>query len=305
LQKVKKLDFDAARISHGSNVIINIIFIFAVLLCIVPVLLVVAVSITDEQTLLREGYNLFPSKISFSAYSYIFQGGSAIIRAYGTSIMVTVLGTIFSTAIIAFYAYPISRPSFKYRKLLTWLVLITMLFSGGLVPWYIVYAHILQLTNTIPVLIIPYLMNAWLVLILRTFYKNSVPEELLEAARIDGAGEIRSFFTIALPLSTAGIATVALFMMMQFWNDWWLPLVFLNRLGNIDTIQNMLRQILENLQFLARNADMLGGRINLADLPSETIRMAIAVVAVGPVVLAFPFFQRFFVKGLLIGAVKG
>ena len=300
-----KLDYDAGRISKPANAIINFFFILAVLICIVPVILVFMVSITDERTLAREGYSLFPSVINFSAYTYVFRSSTAIINSYITSVIVTFWGTIFSTAIMALYAYPISRSSFKHRYKFTWFVLLTMLFSGGIVPWYVMYAQVLGITDTIPVLIIPYLMNAWFVLVLRTFYKSSVPDELLEAARIDGAGEIRAYFFIALPLSMAGIATIALLMMMMFWNDWWLPLVFLTGRGNIDTIQNLLRQILESIQFIARNADMLGGRVSLADIPSETMRMAIAVVAVGPVIIAYPFFQRFFVKGLLIGAVKG
>jgi len=275
-----------------------------VVACLLPVIMVFMVSITDEQTLIRQGYTLFPEKFSLAAYEYIWQSGAAIFRAYGVSVVVTITGTLVSTAVMVLYAYPISRPTFRFRKCFTWIVLITMLFSGGMVPWYVMYMRVLQIGDTIPVLIIPYLMNAWFVLILRTFFRTSVPEELLEAARIDGAGEVRSFFSIALPLGMAGIATIALFMLMVYWNDWWLPTVFTTN-TRLDTIQNLLRRILTNLQFIARNADFLGGRINVADLPSETMRMAIAIVAIGPVVMAFPFFQRFFVKGLLIGAVKG
>jgi len=302
-RKVKSI-IDAGRVSLPTNIFLNFIFMVAVVVCLLPVVMVFMVSITDEQTLLRQGYTLFPEKFSLAAYEYIWQSGAAIFRAYGVSITVTLVGTLVSTMIMALFAYPISRPSFRYRKFFTWIVLITMLFSGGMVPWYVMYMRVLQIGDTIPVLIIPYLMNAWFVLILRTFFKASVPEELLEAARIDGAGEVRSFFSIALPLSMAGIATIALFMLMVYWNDWWLPTVFTTS-TNLDTIQNLLRRILTNLQFIARNADFLGGRIRMADLPSETMRMAIAIVAIGPVVIAFPFFQRFFVKGLLIGAVKG
>ena len=301
-QRITK-DYDAGQISRTANAILHVIFIICVLLCTLPLLLVFMVSITDNQTLLRYGYTLFPQQISFSAYTYMLRSGQAIVRAYWVTIQVTVLGTIFSTLVMAMYAYPLSRPTFKYRKLFTWLVLFTMLFSGGLVPWFVVYTQLLGIGDTLAVLIIPYLMNAWFVLVLRTFYKSAVPEELLEAARIDGAGEIRAFVTIVIPLSTAGIATVALFMLIAYWNDWWLAMVFI-RSTNLDTIQNFLRQMLTNLQFIARHPAMLG-RVDISAMPSETMRMAVAVIAVGPVVFAYPFFQRFFVKGLMIGAIKG
>ena len=302
---VKKAhDYDAGKISTLANVILHCIFFIVVLLCLVPLLLVFMVSITDNTTLLRYGYTLFPSVISFSAYEYMLRANQAILRAYWMSIQVTVIGTIASTTVMALFAYPISRPIFKYRTFFTWMVLFTMLFSGALVPWFIMYSQVLRLGNTTAVMIIPHLMNAWFVLVLRTFYKNSIPEELLEAARIDGAGELRIFGSIVFPLSTAGIATVALFMMITYWNDWWLPLIFI-RSTELDTIQNFLRQMLENIQFIARHPAMLGGRVDMAAMPTETMRMAIAVVAVGPVVLAYPFFQRFFVKGMMIGAVKG
>jgi putative aldouronate transport system permease protein len=184
-------------------------------------------------------------------------------------------------------------------------VLITMLFSSGLVPWYVMYTQVLRIHDTILVLIFPYLMNAWYVLILRTFYRNAVPEELLESARIDGANEYYIFFKIVIPLSTAGLATVGLFTMLLYWNDWWLPLVFI-RNTNLFNVQYLLKSILENIQFIARMSQVAANiGMSMRDMPSETIRMAIAIVAVGPIVFAYPFFQRFFIKGLTIGAVKG
>jgi putative aldouronate transport system permease protein len=300
----KTADFDAGRIKPVTNVLIHVFFILYILICILPIILVFMISITDNTSLLRYGYNLIPREFSLSAYEHIFRGSRAIINAYVQSVRVTVIGTAASTAIIALFAWPLSRQSFKYRKFFTWMVLITMLFTGGLVPWFVMYQQVLGIGNTTAVLIIPMLMNAWFVLITRTYYKSAVPEELMEAARIDGAGEIRAFFTIAVPLSTAVFATVALFQMMNYWNDWFLAMVFIQS-PNLDTIQNFLRRILENIQFIARNPAMLGGRINIATMPSETMRMAIAIVAVGPVIFAYPFFQRFFIKGMTIGAIKG
>ena len=297
--------YNALRISIFSNIVFNGYFIFVTLACILPLLIVIVASFTDDMTLRLEGYTLFPSQFSLTAYEFIFRRGDAIVQAFTNSIIITLVGTFCGTLIMALYAYPLSRTNFKYRKGFTWYVLITMLFSGGLVPWYVMYTQVLGLLDTMAALIIPYTMSAWYVLIMRTFYKSALPEEIVESARIDGANEFRIFFAIALPLSTAGIATISLFTMLAYWNDWYLPLIFA-RSENLDTIQNYLRRILENVQFLARMAGMLGSiTVPVKDLPNETIRMAVAVVAVGPIVFAYPFFQRYFVKGLTIGAVKG
>jgi putative aldouronate transport system permease protein len=300
-----KRKYDARRISAPANIIWNVFFILASLTCIVPLLLVIMVSITNEQSLVANGYSLFPKEFGFTGYEYIFKRGDAILRSYWISIMVSFIGTLASTVIMALYAYPLSRANFRYRNGLTMFVFITMLFSGGLVPWYIVYTQVLRIGNTIPVLIIPYLMNAWYVLIMRTFYKSAIPEELLESARIDGANEFYIFYKIALPLSTAGLATIALFSMLVYWNDWYLPLIFI-RDQTLYNIQYLLRTILENVMFIARMSSQMGSAtIPISELPSETIRMAIAVVAVGPIIFAYPFFQRYFIKGLTIGAIKG
>jgi putative aldouronate transport system permease protein len=307
VKKRKKRRYDSHRITLKSNLLFNGFFIFTTLTCILPLILVVMASITDDVVLRVSGYTLFPKAedISFRAYEFIFNRSDAIVAAYWNSIVVSLIGTVCGTFIMAMYAYPLSRPNFKYRTFFVWMVLITMLFSAGLVPWFIMYTQVLGLLDTLPVLIIPYLMNAWYVIIMRTFYRTALPEELLESARIDGAGEFRIFFTIALPLSTAGLATVGLFTMLVYWNDWYLPLIFA-RSESLNTIQNYLRTILESVSFLARMAGQMGGiHVSAADLPSETIRMGIAVVAIGPIIFAYPFFQRYFVKGLTIGAVKG
>ena len=302
-EKLKPLN--AQKIGTSSNLLFHGVFVVASLSCILPLLLVIMASFTDDMSLRLNGYSLFPKDFSLAAYEIIFNRGDAVLKAFSNSIVISLIGTVCSTLVIAMYAYPLSRPNFRYRKSFTWLVLFTMLFSGGLVPWYIMYSQVLGLLDTLPVLIIPYLMNAWYVMIMRTFYRTTLPEEILESARIDGAGEFRIFFTIALPLSTAGIATVGLFSMLAYWNDWYLPLIFA-RSESLDTIQNYLRRILERIEFLARMAGQIGGiTVNVSELPSDTIRMAIAVVAVGPIIFAYPFFQRYFVKGLTIGAIKG
>jgi len=301
----KKKGFNAHRISAPANIFWNLLFSLASLTCILPVLLVFMVSITDEKSLIQNGYSFFPKVFGFAGYAYVFKQGSQVLNAYKISIVTSLLGTLLSTLVIAMYAYPLSRMNFKYRNGFTAMVFITMLFSGGLVPWYVMYTQVLRLGDTLWSLIIPYIMNAWYVLILRTFYRGAIPEELLESARIDGANEFYIFFKIALPLSTAGLATVGLFSMLTYWNDWWLPLIFI-RNTSLFNVQYLLKSILENIQFIARMST-IAANVGLAmkDMPNETIRMAIAIVAVGPIVFAYPFFQRFFVKGLTIGAVKG
>ncbi|MDR1540606.1 MAG: carbohydrate ABC transporter permease [Clostridiales bacterium] len=304
-KREKKRSYVANRISYPVNIVWNILFALASLSCILPLILVIMVSLTDEKSLVQYGYSFFPHVFGLSGYEYIMKKGGAVLSSYSVSILVALVGTVLSTMVIALYAYPLSRPNFKYKGLFTGLVFVTMLFSGGLVPWYIMYTQVLGIGNTIAVLIIPYLMNAWYVLILRTFFKSAVPEELLESARIDGANEFHIFAGIALPLSTAGLATVGLFSMILYWNDWYLPLMFI-RSENLYNVQYLLKSILENVQFLARMSTQvagIGGAVK--DLPSETIRMSIAVIAVGPIILAYPFFQRYFIKGLTIGAVKG
>jgi putative aldouronate transport system permease protein len=268
-----------------------------------PLLLVIMVSLTDEKTILQTGYSFIPAKWSLGAYSYIFKGGSSILRAYGVSIFVTVVGTIVAVAVMTLYAYPLSRGNFKFRKQFAFIAYFTMIFGGGLAPWVVVYNQLLKINDTVWVLIFPFLVNAWNIIILRTFMKQGIPESIIESAKIDGAGEIRTFFVIALPLCKAGLATIALFAMLGYWNDWYLPLIFITHKQNYN-IQFLMYQMLMNIQFLSNTS--IGNAAEIAaSLPSEGARMAVAVVSVGPIIFAYPYFQGFFIKGLTIGAVKG
>lgn len=292
-------------ISWGSNFLLNLMFSAAVLLCICPLALIIILSFTAEDSLLKNGYSFFPVEWSIAAYRYVAAVGDVIYRAYGTSIFVSLFGTFLSLIVICFYAYPLTRKSFRFRNQFSFIAFFTMIFSGGLVPWYVVYTQLIPLKNTIWVMIVPYLMNAWFMMIMRTFIKTTIHESILESARIDGAGEYRTFFVIVLPLCRAGLATIGLFCVLNFWNDWYLPLVFITK-AKLFNIQYLMYQTLTSIQYL------ISGRANFtqassiaAGLPSESARMAVAVLSIGPIVLAFPFFQRYFVKGLTIGAVKG
>jgi len=295
------------QLSLPASLGINIFFIVYSLLCIVPLILIIMVSISDESTVVREGYQFIPSKFDLAAYQFLFKDATQIFRSYGISIFVTIVGTSLSLMIMALYAYPISRSDFPHAKFFTFFVFFTMLFSGGLVPWYLVYVQMLDLKDTIMALIVPLLVAAFFVLIIRTFFQTTIPLAILESAKIDGAGELTIFFKIVLPLSLPVLATVALFQTLTYWNDWFLSLVFITKESNI-TVQYLMYKTMLNIQFLANNSTAAAAIIAAGGtfkFPSETVRMAMVVVGIGPIIFAYPFFQKYFVKGLTVGAVKG
>lgn len=293
------------QISGASNVLLNLIFIACAALCLAPLLLVTGISFTDEKAILMSGYSFIPRVFSVKAYDYVLTAGDAIWRAYGVSIFVTVVGTLLSLLVICMYAYPLSRNGFKYKGQFAFFAYFTMIFGGGLVPWVMVYTQFFRIKDSIWILIFPYLMNAWYVIIMRTFFKTTVHESIIESARIDGAGEFRTFFMIVLPLCRAGLATIGLFCTLNYWNDWYLPLIFVTDRKYFN-IQYLMHQTLSSIQFLTSGSASFSESTKvLADLPSESARMAIAIISIGPIVFAYSFFQKYFVKGLTVGAVKG
>lgn len=293
------------QISGVSNFLINIIFIIYVTLCISPLLLVFMVSITDENTLNAKGYSFFPEKFSSLAYKYILSDTGQIIRSYGVSLFVAIVGTLLSVLIIALFAYPLSRKDFKYRGFFSFMVFFTMLFNGGLVPFFMVYSKLLKWNNTIYVLIFPMLITPFYVIIMKTFFSTSIPDSIVESAKIDGAGDFRVFFSIILRLSTPALATIGLFDTLQYWNDWFLSLLFITD-DKLVPLQFLLYRVQTSLAYLIQISAQTGqGAMTLASLPGQSARMALCVVTIGPIVLAYPFFQKYFVKGLTIGAVKG
>jgi putative aldouronate transport system permease protein len=288
-----------------SQMALHLFFLVLTAACLIPFLLLVTASITDENEIIRDGYTLFPRHISFAAYSYLINDAEAILRAYGISITVTVVGTIAGLMMTVLFAYPLSRRDMPLRNSLTFYVFFTMLFSGGLVPTYLVYTQLLDLKNTILALIIPYLLvNGFYVLVTRTFFTTSIPIQVLESAYIDGAGEFRTFFQIVMPLSLPILATIGLFLMIHYWNDWFNGLIFITD-TKLFSLQYLLNKILLDIQFL--NASDMGGNQAdmIANLPKEGVRMAMAVIGIIPLMAAYPFFQKYFVKGLTIGAIKG
>ena len=282
------------------QLIANIIMILLALCCLFPFLLLIMSSITDEQTLIREGYSIFPSKFGFQSYAYLWKNAAKIGRAYAITILVTVVGTTVSLLMTVMMAYPLSRKEFFGRNVCAFFVFFTMLFNGGLVPTYIMYTRYLHIKNTIWALLI----SAFYVIMMRTYFTTNVPEAVVEAARIDGAGEWRILFTIVLPMSLPMIATMALLIGLGYWNDWKNGLYYLTD-SRLYSIQNMLNQMLKDVQFLKSGADSSAAAELTQDMPSVGIKMAIAVIGALPIMIIYPFFQKYFVKGITIGAVKG
>lgn len=282
----------------------NIILTISSLLAILPFILLVIASFTDEEVAMNDGFSYLPAKLSMAAFGYIGQQWAMIGRAYLMTIIVTVIGTGASVVMTAMLAYMLSQRKLPGRKILNFLVVFTMLFNGGLVPTYIMYVRTFHLKNSIGGLIVPNLMlSGFMVMLVRNYFENSIPEELYEASRIDGAGEFYNFFHIALPLSVPILATSGLMTGLAYWNDWQNGLYYLDSKGaKLYTVQNILNNINENIQFLASNAT---GGVNVGDLPTTTVRMAIALVGILPVLIIYPFFQKYFAKGLTMGAVKG
>lgn len=291
------------KISRKTNVVLNIIFILMCLAFLYPVLLTVVVSFTSEASLMQKGYSLFPQEWSLDGYKFAIASGS-ILNAYKVTIFVSIVGTLASVLVMQMYAYVISRKDFSHRMGFTFFAYFSSLFSGGIVPWYIVCTQYLHLNDKIWGLIVPSLANAFYIIILRTFISTNVPDEMLQAAKIDGAGEFKIFFKMIMPLSKPGLATVGLFQLLYFWNDYWLAMMLIKEKA-LYPLQYFLQVIFMNIQMLSSGQFGSQGMSALANMPRETTRMAMCVLTMGPILIAYPFFQKYFIQGMTIGSVKG
>lgn len=283
----------------------EVAIIILVILSIAPILLIFIASFTQENELIANGYSFFPKALSLDAYSYLISESTTIVRAYGVSILVTAVGTLLGVLITAMLAYPLSRNDFKYGKIISFLVLFTMLFSGGIAPAYIMWTRIFHIKDSLFALMIPnYLMNAFNVFLMTNYYRNNVPGALIESAQIDGAKELKIFFKIILPLSTPAIATIGIFTGIAYWNDWINGLYYITK-PQYYGIQNLLVRMMDNIQYLKSGAAGSAIGAVTVQLPSNAVRMALAVIGVLPIVIIFPFMQKYFIKGVVVGAVKG
>jgi putative aldouronate transport system permease protein len=284
-----------------STIILSILTFFTLM----PIVLIVLASITDEKTLLGSGYSFFPKKLSLDAYYYMIRQKALILRAYGVSLLVTSTGTVLGALLTTTLAYPMSRKNFKYKNALAFFVFFTMLFNGGVVPSYIMWTNLFHIKNTIWALIFPnYLVLAFNVFLVRNYYANNIPDSLIESAKIDGASEIIIFIKIMFPLAIPVVATISLFTALIYWNDWINALYYITK-PQLFGIQNLLIRIMENIMYLKSGA--AGSAIGAAkvELPGTAVRMAMAVIGILPIAITFPMVQKHFIKGVVVGAVKG
>jgi len=303
--KTNTRDMTHPKHSHAlaavSRAFVDAVLALFAVACIVPLLLVISASFSTDASIFKSGYTLLPTEFSTMAYRYVLGDPTQILRAYALTSFVAAAGTIFGLLICSMLAYALSRNSFGARRPLSFMVFFTLLFNGGLIPFYLFVVQTLQLKNNILVLILPLLVNGWNVLLLRTSFKQ-LPEELLDAARIDGASEWRIFFQVAVPLSTPVLATVGLFILLSYWNDWWMSLLFIDK-KELYSLQFLLYQISQSVQAINNNPQVLA-QLGTTKLPAESTRMALAVLAIGPVAFAYLFLQKYLVRGITIGSLK-
>ncbi len=291
--------------SKGMRAFATFVLFILSALALLPILLIAIGSITNENELIRSGYSYFPAKLSLDSYYYMVKQRQMILKAYGVSIFVAVVGTLTSLILTTALAYPMSRRDFRYRNILAFFVFFTMLFSGGVVSSYIMWTRIFNIKNTLLALIVPnYLVTAFNVFLVRNYYVNSIPESLIESAQIDGAREHTIFLRIMIPMAVPSIATISLFTAIIYWNDWINGLYFISD-AKLFGIQNLLIRIMNNIQFLkvSTNVALLGTQ--KVDLPGSSVRMAMAVIGILPILIIYPFAQKYFIKGVVLGAVKG
>lgn len=284
------------------QVVINTVLIILSLMCVMPFILLLSSSITSETALVKTGYRFWPTEIDLSAYKYLLMDSTSIVRGYAISFFVTIVGTLTSLMLTTLYAYPLSRKNLPGRNIFAFYIFFTMLFNGGLVPGYMMWTQMFHIKNTIFALIVPgLLLNAFNVIMMRTYFTTNIPEEVLEAARIDGGGELYILTKVVLPMSKPIIVTLVLLIGLSYWNDWLNGLYYVNR-DNLYSIQVLLKKMMDDIEMI-KKASAAGA--STMEMPSISIRMAVAVMGALPIMCVYPFFQKYFVKGIVIGAVKG
>lgn len=285
------------------NVISHLILIGFAVLCIFPLILVISVSLSSDANIMQYGYSLLPQKIDFTAYRFIFASPDQLLTSYGVTIFVCIVGTIISTIITTMLAYTMSRKDYAYAQKTSFYVFLTMLVSGGLVPWYIIISKFLHMSDTIFVLFVPYLVIPMFVLIMKG-YMSDISPAIIESCKLDGASEYRIFFSIVVPMTISGIVTVALFIVLMYWNDYYLSLMFIQNSKYV-SLQFLLWRIMSNADYLRSSVAASMGLLKGVVMPDQSARMAICVLAAGPMMFIFPFINKFFIRGISVGSVKG
>lgn len=283
----------------------TVVMVLLSLICIFPIVLLFMSSITSESSLLENGYSLFPKEIGFDAYRYLWFSRGQILKAYVMTIATTAIGTTISITITTLLAYPLSRKNLPGRNLIAFFIFFTMLFNGGMIPSYMMWTQMFHIKDTFLALILPsLLLSGFAVIMMRTYFATNIPENIVEAAMIDGSSEVKILIHIVLPMSKPILSTVGLMTALAYWNDWVNGLYYLTKRTDLYTIQNLLNRLISSADFLSNNQanNMITANIQV---PSVGVRMAIAVIAIIPILLIYPFFQKGFVKGIVIGGVKG
>jgi len=292
------------QIKASTNFVFNLVFLILAVMCVIPLLFVFSISITDEEVLRINGYQMVPQVLSTSAYEFLWNERLTILRAAFMSMLVTVVGTMLSIALNTSMGYVVSRRNFKLKKIYTWMLFIPMVFNGGMLASYVVVNNILKLNNNIWALILPLACSAFSVTICRTFFRTTVPDSIIESAKIDGAGQFRIWSQIVLPISKPVMATIGMFAAFGYWNDWFQASLYIQDTKK-QTLQSLLNQMQKNIEYIANNPY---GGLSLQEyklgMPTESVRMAIAIVIIVPIACTYPFFQKYFISGLTVGSVK-
>lgn len=295
------------RIKPATNVIFNVIFILLALACLLPIVFTFVISITDERVIRTQGYQFYVTAktVSTSAYKYLWTQRTTILRALWVSVEVTVIGTVLGVILTCLMGYVLSRREHKLNGFLTIMVFIPMIFGGGVAASYVMNTQVLKLTDTIWALILPLAVSSFNVTIARTFFRTTIPDAVIESAQIDGASQWTIFFRIVLPISKPVLATIALFLAFGYWNDWYQSMLYIKS-DSLKSLQAMLQSMQKNLEYLTKNPTAgLAQADMIRQMPQESVRMAIAFIVAVPIACIYPFFQKYFISGLTVGAVKG
>lgn len=282
----------------------HLVLIILAFTCLYPFLIILGSSFQSESEIMTRGYAVLPQKPTLEAYTVIFGNPQSLLTSYGITILTTAITTLLGLAVVSTYGYVVARKDYPYRRALSFFAFFTMLFNGGMVPSYILISNWLGLKDSMLALILPLVCSAWYILMMKGFFQT-IPTALIESAKIDGAGELRIFLTIVVPISKPAFATIGLFYVLAAWNDWWLSLLYIEN-ENLFKLQYLLMKVLNNIEFLNSYDAIRYGVVNgSTQLPTYSVRMAMCILAAGPILVVFPFFQKYFVRGITVGAVKG